>query len=243
MFKRASRELAKQSIVSDEFNPDSVEETFVGVSSDESDDSDMEVYTAKQVNNMKKRKLPFNDDSSDSEEDEEQSSDDNEDDGTELVYTCNICSHKRLTSEDRVEAHLKSKGHIRRAKVAAKQEKLERLTPEMKEKIKEKIEKRREASHNRKKAKRVAKKQKAYLKKNPDTTIGDMKNDTSASIKSDQLKSTKSTSKEPKESKSKQSKPKESKPNESKSKKSKANESKSKESKSNTKKMNKINKQ
>ncbi|ORZ10109.1 hypothetical protein BCR42DRAFT_112860 [Absidia repens] len=158
MFKRANKELAKQSIVTDTFDPEAIDETFAGVSSDESDDSDIEMKATpnnKKTDN-KKRKLADhsdsegdsdsedqeddNDDDSDNDSDEEQSdngdvdSDDEDEDEYETVYSCNICPDKRLTTEKRVEDHMKSKSHLRRLKFTQKNLTEDTASPEEQQK-------------------------------------------------------------------------------------------------------------
>lgn len=126
MFKRATRELAKQSIGADDFDPEAVEEVLAGVSSDESDndsDSDMETPPSIKPTITKKRKFTTEEDYETSDEESENESDqadsaddeqadgsaDEEDDETELVFNCDVCPEKRLTTEKQVEEHLQSK--------------------------------------------------------------------------------------------------------------------------------------
>jgi hypothetical protein len=128
MFKRATRELAKQSIGADDFDPEAVEEVLAGVSSDESDndsdsDSDLETTPSIKPTITKKRKFTTEEDYETSDEESEnesnqvdsaddeqaEGSEDEEDDETELVFNCDVCPEKRLTTEKQVEEHLKSK--------------------------------------------------------------------------------------------------------------------------------------
>ncbi|KAI8338415.1 hypothetical protein BC941DRAFT_20300 [Chlamydoabsidia padenii] len=150
MFKRANRELAKQSIGGDDFDPEAIDEVLAGVSSDESDDdSDMELTPSTQTSNNK-RKYASHQDSDDSDDDSEDDSNQDEEDAvvseeddeeTELVYNCDVCPEKRLTSEKHVAEHLQSKTHLRRAKIASKNDNIKNLSPKDLEKRNEQLEK------------------------------------------------------------------------------------------------------
>ncbi|CAO3589620.1 unnamed protein product [Absidia cylindrospora] len=186
MFKRANKELAKQSIVTDAFDPETIDENFAGVSSDESDDSDIEmkVIPNNKKTDSKKRKLADHADSeddSDSEDQEDDNDDDSNDDSDEQQSDNGKLDsdgededeyETRLTTEKRVEDHTKSKSHLRRLKFIQKNLTKNPAGPEEQQKRQEhqaKLkQKRQEKSRERAKAKRAAKQARAYFKKHPE---------------------------------------------------------------------------
>lgn len=146
MFKRVRKELAKQHIEENEFDPNDDEEKLAGVFSDsetDSDDSDDEETRRLKKKARKELIKAINSGakSSDEEEDSEEEDDEEEEDNNDSendrdnedqeeeekeeeetveVYTCNICPDKELKNQKQVEIHLKSKLHRRREKFLKK---------------------------------------------------------------------------------------------------------------------------
>ncbi|ORX52722.1 hypothetical protein DM01DRAFT_1055042 [Hesseltinella vesiculosa] len=139
MFKRINKELAKQSIVDTEFDPEADQDQFVGLSS-EDEDSEPESYVE---SSLKRSRSDSDDDESDQDSNNDNSDDesDEEEEGV-LVYMCDICPDKKMQSEEQVKLHLQSKQHLRRNRFLQKQS-LDSLPAAKRAKIDKKREKRR----------------------------------------------------------------------------------------------------
>lgn len=128
MFKRVRKELAKQHIEENEFDPNDEEEKLAGVFSDTDTDSDSDNSDDEETRRQKKKArkaliAAINAGAgSSSEEEEEQEEEQEEEKGEQTIeiYTCNICPDKQLKNEKQVEIHLQSRQHRRRERYLIK---------------------------------------------------------------------------------------------------------------------------
>lgn len=125
MFKRVQKELAKQHIEENEFDPNDEEEKLAGVFSDTDTDSDSDNSDDEETRRQKKKArkaliAAINAGAGSSSEEEEEESEKEKDEQTIETYTCNICPDKQLKNEKQVEIHLQSRQHRRRERYLIK---------------------------------------------------------------------------------------------------------------------------
>lgn len=130
MFKRVRKELAKQHIEENEFDPNDDEEKLAGVFSDTDTDSDSDNSDDEETRRQKKkaRKALIEainagaGSSSESEQEDSNEEDKENEKDRQMIetYTCNICPDKQLKNEKQVEVHLQSRQHRRRERYLIK---------------------------------------------------------------------------------------------------------------------------
>lgn len=127
MFKRVRKELAKQHIEENEFDPNDEEEKLAGVFSDTDTDSDSDNSDDEETRRQKKKArkaliaaINAGAGSSSEEEEQEEEQEEEKDEQTIEIYTCNICPDKQLKNEKQVEIHLQSRQHRRRERYLIK---------------------------------------------------------------------------------------------------------------------------